>query len=352
MADFNVRADSVNVEQIMEQIRARIREKRGVDYSEEQIRELARVKLEKFLDPRSVRSDLLEQYQRTQQTSPPNYAFEEDTLFETHRGPLRLIRRLLRPLLKLFFNPNPLINALHIQSQLNTMFAERENRLHLQYEVLHNLVVEMTRTSIEVKNLKMRVESLASRLEFTERRARALEGVVMYKPAPDERYVPPAPRPPEPSRAPRETAEPASAATATSQSPAVAGPDGTPEGPGQRSRRRRRRRGRRGGAPAAVTMGGDATAAEDSGAQESFEGEGGPDGDSADQADVAEPIAPEGERDQRAVRPEAFERTSGAAADSAEPVSNESSAANEPPASEEPSVSTEPSVSNEPDDQQ
>ena len=30
MADFNVRSDSVNVEQIMEQIRARIREKRGV----------------------------------------------------------------------------------------------------------------------------------------------------------------------------------------------------------------------------------------------------------------------------------------------------------------------------------
>ena len=44
MADFNVRSDSVNVEQIMEQIRARIREKRGVDYTEEQIRQLATVK--------------------------------------------------------------------------------------------------------------------------------------------------------------------------------------------------------------------------------------------------------------------------------------------------------------------
>ena len=36
---------------------------------------------------------------------------------------------------------------------------------------------------IEVKNLKMRVESLASRLEFNERRARALESAVVYKPA-------------------------------------------------------------------------------------------------------------------------------------------------------------------------
>ena len=64
MTDFSVRSDSVDVEQIMKQIRARIREKRGVDYTEEQIRELANVKLEKFLDPRGVRSDLLEQFRR------------------------------------------------------------------------------------------------------------------------------------------------------------------------------------------------------------------------------------------------------------------------------------------------
>ena len=68
MPDFNVRSDSVNVEQIMEQIRARIREKRGVDYTEQEIRELAAVKLEKFLDPRGVRSDLLEQFRKKEST--------------------------------------------------------------------------------------------------------------------------------------------------------------------------------------------------------------------------------------------------------------------------------------------
>ena len=52
----------------------------------------------------------------------------------------------------------------------------------LVYEVMHNLVVEVTRASIEVKNMKMRVESIASRLEFNERRARALEAVVQYRP--------------------------------------------------------------------------------------------------------------------------------------------------------------------------
>jgi hypothetical protein len=47
---------------------------------------------------------------------------------------------------------------------------------------MHNLVLETTRLGIEVKNLKMRVESMSSRLDFDERRARALEGVVQYRP--------------------------------------------------------------------------------------------------------------------------------------------------------------------------
>ena len=180
MTDFSVRSDSVDVEQIMRQIRSRIREKRGVDYTEDEIRELANVKLEKFLDPRGVRSDLLEQFRRKRESSlPPNFSFEDTTLYETHRGFLRFMRRLLRPILKLFFNPNPLIEALHIQSKLNAQQAALEP---LYYEVIHNLVLETTRVGIEVKNLKMRVESMSSRLDFDERRARALEGVVQYRP--------------------------------------------------------------------------------------------------------------------------------------------------------------------------
>src|SRR3954470_19706841 len=190
MTDFSVRSDNVDVEQIMRQIRARIREKRGVDYTEEEIRELANVKLEKFLDPRGVRSDLLEQFRRKREASlPPNFKFEDSTLFETHRGLLAFIRRLLRPILKLFFNPNPLIEALHIQSKLNAQQAALEP---LYYEVIHNLVLETTRLGIEVKNLKMRLESMSSRLDFDERRARALEGVVQYRPG----SVPPLHPPP------------------------------------------------------------------------------------------------------------------------------------------------------------
>jgi hypothetical protein len=309
MADFSVRSDSVNVEQVMEQIRARIREKRGVDYTEQQIRELAAVKLEKFLDPRGVRSDLLDQFRKAQPAYQPpelpNFAFEEATLFETHRAPIRWLRKLLLPILKLFFNPNPLIQALHIQSQLNTMNAEREARREaerrqldqLYYELIHNLVLETTRLGIDVKNLKMRLESVSSRLEFNERRARALESVVVYKPAGGEERPPrqertdrtdrPArphqqqqPPPPQQQLPQRQYTPPAQlpvsggAPTAVAASADTAGaPIAVPppaagaasaaagEGPGQRSRRRRRRRGRRGGGSAAALMGASAAQA-------------------------------------------------------------------------------------------
>ncbi len=180
MTDFSIRSDNVDIEQIMRQIRSRIREKRGVDYTEDEIRELANVKLEKFLDPRGVRSDLLEQFRRKREASlPPAFDFEDTTLFESHRGWLRFLRRLLRPILLMFFNPNVVTNALHIQSKLNAQQAALEP---LYYEVIHNLVLETTRLGIEVRNLKMRVESMSSRLDFDERRARALEGVVQYRP--------------------------------------------------------------------------------------------------------------------------------------------------------------------------
>jgi hypothetical protein len=241
MADFNVRSEQVDVEQIMRRVRARIREKRGVDYTDQEVRELANVKLEKFLDPKNVRSDLVAHYRRQHAPqhlppSPENFAFEGDTIYETPRSLLRALRRLLNPVLKLFMNPGPIGHVLHVQSEINTFNAEQFQRisqqLHtrdeldaLNFEVLNNLVVEMTRLSIEVKNLKMRLESMGTRVEFDERRARALEGLVQYRPS----SAPP------PSGNDDEETE---------DGPVTAGLEGdTREGRTRRRRRRGRRRG-------------------------------------------------------------------------------------------------------------
>jgi hypothetical protein len=295
MSDFNVRSDSVDVEQIMDQIRRRVRDKRGVDYTEEQIRELAAVRLEKFLDPKNLRSDLLEQFRKSRPpedtTLPPvtsPYEFEDNTLYDTHRGLLRSIRRLLNPILKLFFNPNTIVHALHQQADLNKHFArtmaqariDRAAWNSLYYEVLHNLVLETTRAGIELKNLKMRVEALSSRLDFSERRVRALEGVVQYRPEAVAR-----------ERRPDGPGQP-QAPGGNSVEPA--GVPGADAGSGEGRRRRRRRRGRRGlgagmGQPGAGFAGsGDA-------ASDTAMDADGPDGDDggADGSDFAE-----GETDQ------------------------------------------------------
>lgn len=281
MSEFTIRSESVDVEQIMKQIRQRLLEKRGQDYTEEQIRELASVRLEKFLDPKNLRSDLLEQFRKSRPAVPsadieppkiqPPYAFDDQTLFTSHRAVMRLARKLLNPILKLFFNPNTLNQVLHAQAQFNVDMLKREarrsveqrsaERAHaisrgewnaLYYEVLHNIVLETTRMGIEVQNLRMKVESLSSRLDFSERRVRALEGVVQYRPEAvrsterrerDDDYA----SVPAPAGA---GAAVASGAVAGSGAPGgIEGfVPGTGEGAGRR--RRRRRRGRRGqGAP-------------------------------------------------------------------------------------------------------
>jgi len=194
MTDFSVRSDNVDIEQIMRQIRSRIREKRGADYTEQEIRELAEVKLEKFLDPRGIRSNLVQEFRRNRviTPAPATVGIGDIDVFGSPRAILQSVRKLLSPILRLFFSPTPMVHAINtMQKQQNDVnaefhrgFRQREEMDPLYYEVIHNLVVELTRLSIENQNLKMKVESLSSRMDFDERRARALETVVAYKPAP------------------------------------------------------------------------------------------------------------------------------------------------------------------------
>ena len=197
MSDFTVRSDNVDVEQIMRQIRARIREKRGVDYTEDEIRELANVKLEKFLDPKGVRSDLLEQFRQVPRVvgRAPQLRVRGHARSTSRSAAARCASSAscCKPILKLFFNPNPLIEALHIQARLNDV-ATTQSRERCSLRADPQPRPGADADGIEVKNLKMRVESMASRLDFDERRARALEGVVQYRPASVPPLQPPASR--------------------------------------------------------------------------------------------------------------------------------------------------------------
>jgi len=237
--------DQVDVEQIMREIRGRVAQRQGVELTGEQIQDLAARRLESILDPRSIKPSLLEGLRRNagavaptvtpRASTEPVYSFEDTTIYDSHRFVLRFVRKLLNPLLKLFFNPNPLIRALHLQARLNVEAAAREaehdrrqaewNALH--YEIVQRLVAEISRLSIEVQALSTKVESLGGRVDFNDRRVRSIEGAAQQTRPASRPDAPAVPRPAETPSAPEGAADAASA-----------------EGV---RRRRRRRRGRRGG---------------------------------------------------------------------------------------------------------
>lgn len=234
--------EGVDVEQIMREIRSRIAARHGIDLSPQQIQELAARRLEAILEPRHVKPALLEQMRRAageriEVPAPavePDLHFDEASLFESHRGIVRFLRRLLNPILKLLFNPTPIARALDAQAARANAAARREAEFYarqaewnaLHYEMLQRVVTENARNSIEVQNLQLRVEALEARLDFNERRVRAMEAT-----PPSHQPARTAPRPAESA-----PAEPAGAS---------AGGAMTVEGDSAR-RRRRRRRGRRG----------------------------------------------------------------------------------------------------------
>src|SRR5512138_995643 len=239
------RTDRLDVEQIMREIRTRIAQRSGIELSNQQIQELAARRLEAILDPRGLKPELLDQLRRSAGDrsvsvdvvpagSAQSYPFDEAALYDSPNPLLRFIRKLLQPLLRMMFNPTPIAHALALQSRLNAEIAAREverdrrqaewNALH--YEILQRLALEVSRGSIDTQNLLLRVDSLAAKVDFNERRVRSMEGAQVRV------------RPPETVQPLQAVASVPSDSTATSpQVPQV----GVTQ-PGEAPRRRRRRR--------------------------------------------------------------------------------------------------------------
>lgn len=170
---FDIRAEGVDVQEVMARVRARIAEKKRGLLTEDEVREISEHRLPGVLDAHDFRSRLLAELQEN--PSRWNYAFEAQTVFRSSRGIsgrlLEAIRRILGPVQKLFWNPNPMIAALSRQADLNPTFV------HL----LHNLAAEVTRLNLEVQDLKNRNLQLLARVEFLARREKTLEGMVAYR---------------------------------------------------------------------------------------------------------------------------------------------------------------------------
>jgi hypothetical protein len=242
--------EQVDIEQIMREIRSRISERHGIDLTNQQIQELAARRLEAILDPRTIKPSLMDELRRAAgvpSDAPPaefqaEDILQESSLYESGNGLLRAIRRLLNPLLKLFFNPASIVDALNAQARrakaVETRDAEQRRRQAewnaLHFEILRRLVTDTARVEIDNQHLAHRVESLAARVDFSERRVRTLEQLVYQ--------LRPAGRAPEPAIVAAPPTAPREEATATEHVANDVSPDGG-------RRRRRRRRGRRSGQP-------------------------------------------------------------------------------------------------------
>jgi hypothetical protein len=170
---FEIKSGDVDVDAIMRNIRKRIEEKKQGLYTDEEIREIAEHRLDAVLDAHEFNSDFIADFRS--QPGRWNYHFGPETIYRSSRGGvgaiLEGVRRLLRPLQKLVWNPNPMVAALSRQSDLNTYYV------HL----LHNLAVEITKLNLEVQELKNRNLQLQGRLEFQARREKTLEEMVVYR---------------------------------------------------------------------------------------------------------------------------------------------------------------------------
>jgi predicted oxidoreductase len=170
---FRIAASGVDVEEVMRQVRRRIQEKKQGVLTDAEVEEIAGHRLEPVLEAHDLKSGLLAEL--LGDTGRWNFSFDPEAIYRSSRGgvggPLERVRRLLRPIQKLFWNPTPMISAISRQSDLNQAYV------HL----LHNLVLEVTRLNLEVQELKNRALQLQGRLEAQARREKALESMVVFR---------------------------------------------------------------------------------------------------------------------------------------------------------------------------
>ena len=165
MSELPARPDPVDVERIMEQIRARVEER-------------SRRETQTAAEPERDRAAAV---------LPPSasFAFDGDSIYwsSRRRGVGRVlyaVRKLLAPLVKFVFNVDPMVTALAVQTRRNTeqaafdhnvarRLAAREQQDVVSQQALQSLTAGMERLAADMKSHRTLVESVAERLDALER---------------------------------------------------------------------------------------------------------------------------------------------------------------------------------------
>lgn len=99
MSTFSVKGTDVDVDSIMTTIRKRISEKRKGLYTEEEVREIAEMKLDSVLDANEFNSDFVAAFRA--RDAQWNYSFDPETIYASSRGGsgglIRVARRSFTP---------------------------------------------------------------------------------------------------------------------------------------------------------------------------------------------------------------------------------------------------------------
>jgi len=195
MGIFEIDDPKIDVEALEERIRAAIAAKRGVRFTEEELRELR----EESLEPRLRREDLPRGWFREMSAvrehlpeigSPPGiHLSPSDALYRTGASGLkgkllRLVRRVFRPFYRATLNLEPVLGRMiettndqgawtgeRLSETTGRLDRWRERDLHL----MHNLVYEVTNLKVDMQHLQDRINELTRRLDALTERERALE---------------------------------------------------------------------------------------------------------------------------------------------------------------------------------
>jgi len=140
---------TVEVSKVMARIREKIRGRRDLGlYSEDEVEELAALKLQAFADDAGIDPELLARLMADNH----NWNISTDYRIETHRRgraarAIVLLKKLVRPWVRLYTD-----HPLSRQAQIN---------LYLHY-LCHNLVRELVKLQVEQAALRNRIDALSA----------------------------------------------------------------------------------------------------------------------------------------------------------------------------------------------